>query len=262
VTDLLVRGRAVASSWWFVPALALVVVALLAAAWNGQRLAARAAVRLAEAADLRAKGFGAAVEVKEAQLKERIASAAGLKAEVERLKKASPGSRPVVVASGTTGPLVAAGAARPGNDGAPSAGAPVEPAHDAPPDVSPHLTPPVCLLAVGDAVELRANAAALRTPAGNLVVVGTAEAWRLQPAPAARLFGGPLKLDISALPPPSSLGWGVGLMASASRSGWAAGPMLSPPPWVVLGYQVEALAGAGIGPSGDWSAVLAALVRR
>jgi hypothetical protein len=274
--ELLARGRAISRAWWFVPAVALVVVALLAHAWNEQRLAARAAVRLAEAAELRAKGFGAAIEVKEAQLRERIASEAGLKAEVERLKKASPGARPVAVVSGTTGPVAAGGTPRPSwpcspaapcrltapeKSEAPPGGASAEPPHDAAPGMNLAPTTPVCLLAEGDTGEVRGTAAAMRTRPGNLVVVGTAEAWRILPAPATRLFRGRLELDVSAVGPPRALGWGVGLYVGISRDGWAAGPALALPPVRWRGWQADVSVGAGVGPGGAWQGAGTAVLR-
>jgi len=105
------------------------------------------------------------------------------------------------------------------------------------------------------------EAAGLRTRSGNLVVVGAAEAWRVSPTPPARLFGGPLKLEVSTAAEGRAAGWGAGALAVAGRSGWAVGPAVSPPPLTFLGLQLEVLVGAGVGPAGDWSAGAVGLVR-
>lgn len=262
------------SSWWFVPAVALVVIGLLVHAWNGERTARGAAERAAEAAELEAKGVKRAAEATEAQLRARLAEAIGqvegLGAEVERIKKAAPGARPVSVWTGTTGSVVVGGIPRPGNwpcspaapcpsNEAEKSATPAEPAETA------RNTPrniPECVLAVGDRAEIRAGGATLETVKGNQLPVAVATAYRTWPLPETKIFGNRLVLDVSVAPPARPLGWGVGLMATAGRSGWAAGPALSPPPWVVLGVQLEALAGAGVGPTGDWFANAAVLARR
>jgi hypothetical protein len=237
-------------SWWFVPAIALVVVALLVSAWDGKRNAAALAERRAEAAELAAKGITVAREASERELKARLAAAKGLSTdlagEVARLEAASPGARPVAVFSGSTGALPAAPQPKP-----PAVTSASEPA-----------SATVCLFRSTDKGSIFLSGTTMETQAGNRVMLAVAEAYRVEPEPRIKLFGGPLKLDISVAAPPRSLGWGVGLMASASRSGWAVGPMLSPPPWVVLGVQLEALAAAGIGPTGDWAATAAILARK
>jgi hypothetical protein len=264
LSDLLARGRTLVRSWWAVPALALVVCLLLVSAWNGQRRARGAAERAAEAAELRAAGLAVAADLTARQLRARVAEleagSADLKAELERVRHASPGARPVGTVSATTGPVPAGGPTRPPWPCAPVAPCPVTP--DAPPvDPGPPPALQACLLAAGDTGEVRVLGAALATRAGNLVVVGAAEAWRLDPGPPARLFGGPLQVKVSREAPVGTPGWGVGVVALAGRSGWAAGPAISPPPLSFWGLQLEALAGAGVGPGGEWAATGIGLVR-
>ena len=264
LADLLSRGRALARSWWAVPALALLVVLALVWAWNGQRRAAGEAERALEAAELRAAGMAVAGEATARQLRARVAEleagSADLAAELERVRRAAPGARPVGTATATTGPVPAGGPARPPWPCAPVAPCPMPPEAPAGPTV-PAQALPACLLAPGDTGEVRVSGAALATRAGNLAVVGAAEAWRLEPGPPARLFGGPLQVDVVREKQRAGPGWGVGLVASAGRAGWSAGPAISPPPLALFGLQLEALVGAGVGQGGEWAATAAGLVR-
>jgi hypothetical protein len=258
-----VTTGALVRAWWVGPAVSLIGLALVVAAWNGQRLARSEAERAREAAELARVGVSVAADATERQLRVRLAdlteTSHALAEELARVQAATPGARPVAVASGTTGPTPAGGALRPGWPCAPVAPCSQPAESGTPTTVAP---PSACLLSAGDQGEVRVEGAALRTRAGNAVVVGAASAWRVSPGPAARLFGGPLHLEVSVAAPARPLGWGVGLMASAGSGGVVVGPMLSPPPWSVLGLQVEVFAGGGVGPAGDWTAAASLLVRR
>jgi hypothetical protein len=232
--------------WWVAPAVALAVVVGMAVGWNRDRQSISELKRQAEFANLKAEGFAVAVQASARDLAAKAAELTALTAEVERLKHASPGVKPVEVWHGSTGPVVAGPV--------PASPPTVQPAPGAPADVGR-------LLSVGDKGEIRVAGSEWQTVAGNRVLVVAAEAWRLEPAPAVRLFGGPLRLDVSVAAPARPMGWGVGLMASAGRAGWMVGPALSPPPWKFWGLEVEGMAGATVGPSGEWAATGAALVR-
>jgi hypothetical protein len=246
------------SAWWFVPVVALVAILGLVHAWNGERSARSKAEKSAEAAELRAKGVEVAAEVTAAGLRSRVATLEGesadLRAEVQRVKAAAPGAKVVGVVTGTTGHLAVITPEAP----------PAATGGAAPPSLQPApgvLGDGGCLLHTGDSGEIKVSTVALETKAGNLVVVGAAEAWKAAPGPPARLFGGPLRLDVGREVPPASAGWGGGLGGWAGRTGWLAGPAVAPPPWKFWSHQVEVVGGAGFGPSGDWLVAATVVVR-
>lgn len=192
--DLLARGR-VALAWRWTPVIALALLAaLLVHRLDAGRRAESERARLAEAAELEAKGQLVAAMSSRAELQaaaRRLADEnADLAAALEKAQKAAPGARPVLVIQGSTGPLPVAGAARPSP---PSGG------------TAPAPAAPSCLLALGDKGEIRSDAVVLRTNAGNLVFVGTAAAWRVEPGPPERLFGGQILGKVTAEAPPAPL---------------------------------------------------------
>lgn len=254
----LARARAAARSWWALPVLLVVVALWLAWRLNAGRQAAEEASRLAEEARARAAGQLVVEQARGRALELEARRLAGqnedLAAELARARAALPGARVTGTASSSTGARPAGGAPRPG---------PVvyrcEPAPGA-----PSAPPPACLLAVGDEGEIRVDQVVLDGPRGAQLLVGAASAWRVAPEPRAKLFGGPFRAELSRAQseaPEARPGWGAGVVALAGRSGWAAGPALSPPPLRLWGLQLEAFAGAGVGPGGEWSAAAAGLVR-
>ena len=180
-------------------------------------------------------------------MRELAADNADLADALKKAEKAAKGARPIVVVHASTGPVSAAGAARPpppppgGEVPAPAAG---------------------CLLATGDQGEIRAESVLLQTKAGNLVFVGTASAWRVEPGPPARLFGGQLMAKVAAEAPERPAGWGFGLAVTAGREGWMVGPVAASPPVRLWRYQGELSVGAAAGPGGEWGGVATAVVRR
>jgi hypothetical protein len=245
------RLRAILTAWWF-PALAILLVAAwLAWKLNAGRESEATARRLAEEQLARANDLVVVEQGKrrdvEADAKRLAAGNADLAAELVRARKALPGARVMGAASSSTGALPAAGAPRPGP------ACPEAPAAQ-----------PACLLAVGDEGEIRVDQVVLDGPGGARLVVGAASAYRVTPEPRAKLFGGPFRAAVSeasAEAPAAPPGWGAGLYVGLSRDGWAAGPALALPPVRVLGLQLEAVAGAGLGSSGVWAGSGTAVVR-
>ncbi len=179
-------------------ALAITTAVLLAAAlalgvlyWRA-RGATSEAERKTEAVQLSAAGELVAASASSADLQRQAQDLAqknsDLAAALDKAKQASPGIRTVYVDRLVTAPLVAGGEPRP---------APALP----PPGASLPVggSCPPCLLAPGDRGELRATIVGLETKLGNQVVIGTAEAWRLEPAPATRLLSGPFSAPLSSV---------------------------------------------------------------
>ncbi len=249
ILDLLERGRA-AARWRWTPVIAVALLAaVLVQRLDAGRRAEHEARRLAEAAELEAQGQIVASLRSRAELQ---ASARRLAAEnadlAEALKtaqRAAPGARPVMVVEASTGPVPAAGAARP-----------------SPPSGGPAPAPATCLLAAGDRGEVRVDSVLLQTRAGNLVFVGAASAWRLEPGPPARLFGGQLTAKVAAEAPERPAGWGFGAAVIAGRAGWMVGPTAASPPLRLWRYQGEAQIGALAGPGGEWAGTASFVVRR
>lgn len=174
----------------------------------------------------------------------------GLQAEIDKVRGAMPGARPVAVASGGTGPIAVGPAA-----GLPVAGAPPASATSTPSPVCP-----ACALRVGDAVELRVAGVALQGDSGAVAVAATAQAWRVGDPPVL-LVEGPLKLEVQMRDPGELPGWGAGVLATAGREGWALGPAVSPPPLRVWGLEGSMVIGLALGPDGNWNAAGIGLLR-
>jgi hypothetical protein len=246
--NVLERGRAVARSRWTPVVLVALAAAFVVQRLDGGRRSAHEAARLAEAEALWQKGVAVAEQTSARALRDALRTAVAhsedLAAELERVKRASPGTRPVAVAHATTGAVQAAGAARP-----------AEPPSSA-------VACPACLLAAGDKGELRLAQATLQTRGGNLVFVGAAEAWRLEPAPVTRLLAGPLRYEATVEKLVGAPGWGFGARAGIGREGWVVGGVVAGPPVRLWRWQVEAQGDVAVGPTGAWHAGASALVRR
>lgn len=243
LSDYIAKGRAVVKSWWFAPMLAVLLILFLVRAWGMTGRDLDSATRRAEAAELRLKDLAVANEASERSLKAELTRMAlehvDLMAEIRRLQMASPGVKPTAVVHGSTGPVVV-----PPQTPPQTPSGPVCPQVPAPPD---------CVLRPGDAGEVTAAIATFETRAGNAVAVGAAEAWRVDPPPRTKLFGGPLRLEFTVKeqkPPPR---WGAGAGIWAGRWGWAVGPVVAFPPARLWSTQVEVVAGAGVGSGGEWS---------
>jgi hypothetical protein len=251
--ELLGKARAVLGSRWTLPAVMVVVGLVLTCRLNAGRQAEAEAKRLLEAERLREAGQVVTVRERAARLEERVRELAGENAELARAleesQRASPGAKAVGVVRASTGAVVAAGAPRAARPAPPAASIEVE---------KPETPPaPACLLAAGDGAEVRIDQVMLETKGGNHLLVGTAAAYRLTPTPAALLFGGPFRAELTeaaekASPAVAAPRWGAGAWVGVGREGWAVGPAVAAPPVRLWRLQLEGIAGAGLGPGGEW----------
>lgn len=231
---------------WLVGGLLLLVVCAFAA-WNHSRLVDQrdAALREQGAAELREKGL----------IVKHDASESGLKAELEALRKGNseldaalrealakaPQTKVVTVERLVTKEVPTLLVPRP---------------------VVPGSTPQY-VLAAGDRTRIEVARVELQTKDGNLIVVGTASAWRVTPT-EAKLMEAPFSASVSrtsgltsaaAVPP---AGFGVGLYGAFGPHGYLVGPAVALPP--LLG-RVESQLGLGLGPTGEWQAAGSAVFR-
>lgn len=183
---------------------------------------------------------------------------------LDKARRRHPDAAVVAVTRSSTGPVVAHGAPRPdnraGTDGG-GAGLPLPGGHGGAGDglartQAPGSIPgpaPSCLLAVGDAVELRVDTVALgKAGRSTLELVGSASAWRLTPGPAAELARGTFEATLPA--PRARWGFGAGLLGSAQ--GPAPALAVAAPPAVFFGWSVEATVAVGWGAGGPQAAAL------
>jgi hypothetical protein len=248
--------------WWVLPvAVAVMLVLLALGGWKASSYLQREVAAATEAQRLRDKDV--IVKLEQSRYAERATAAklmadnADLRAAVAKAQAASPGARPVSTTQASTGPVTASGPGRP----PPAAPAPGVPEPSQPPAA------PVCLLAVGDRGELRADEVELETKLGNRVVTGALSAWRLDPGGPVNILHGPLsaaltRATVEAPAATRGVSAGLGAVAALGRSGWLVGPAVSPPPLDVLGLRVELVGGVAFGPAGDWAVQAALLGRR
>lgn len=185
------------------------------------------------------------------EMAQLLADSAELRLELERAKQASPGARAVGLARGRAGPARSPGEA----ESVPR----------------PSDTPPPCLLQAGDTGEVLVEELELQGTGGARALVGTASAWRVEPGPAVRLFGGALRWDLALevpaerapalrVPDPKA-GWAAGLWGGVGSRGWLLGPAVGLPPVRVGPLELEVLAGLGGGADGAWAVQSAGLLR-
>ena len=103
---------------------------------------------------------------------------------LDEARKVAPGAKVVRVVRASTGQVTSDGVprieGRPENYQSMTGSQPID-----------------CLLARGDTAEIRVDQVELETKAGNRVLVGTAEAWRLTPEPETKLIAGPFEADFT-----------------------------------------------------------------
>ncbi len=222
---------------WIVLAVVIAVVGFFAKGYlDGLRGRAETAERQAKAAELRADGFAAARDATRKQLEDQVAGNAILAAEIERLQKKAPGSVIVGSVTGSTGWFQLTPPTLP-------PGTPGQPA------------PRVCMIWSDEMLDIRAKGALARTPEGVLVGAGVASLWVLSRGlPEVKAQELPLRMELSALPPTPSPGWGFGGVISGfiapGTAGWWAGPRASPPPFRLLGVDWTGDFAVGAGPGG------------
>jgi hypothetical protein len=110
-----------------------------------------------------------------------------------------------------------------------------------------------CVVDQGDKLELRVDQVELRTRAGNVVLVGSASAWRTDPPPEVQLVAGKFEqtaTTLSDLATKQAPSWGFGVAEFAGSYGWASGAAVLAPPLMVLGHELDLGLSAGIGTLG------------
>ena len=241
---------------WVVPLApyaALVVVALLLV--RGCNRASRAEAerdRLAE--QIRLEHDGLEVADPEPDLGPEVTRLTGenaeLRAELDRARRAAPGARPTGTLSAATTPAPAGGA--------PRAEAPTVPG--AIPSAAP-----TCVLARGDLLQLRVSEVDLTTEAGNVVVVGTSEAWRISPGEPSLLQRAPWRETRAVVEASKALepaGWGVGPAGGVTGAGWLAGvTLLTPERRIPILGRPGGLVLSGAGGPGGWVGLASVYLR-
>jgi hypothetical protein len=238
---------------WLLPIAALLVLLAAVALWNHQHQQLIDARRAAEAAQLQLRGQIVTAQESAGALKADVAKLlsenAGLRSAYDAARAAAPGAQPIHAGRLSTGAVEVAEAPRAAEPPAPAAEA--EGASTAAGPVG-GAGQAACVLAAGDAASIEVQEVTLQTKQGNILVVGTAAAWR-ESAPRARLFGGKFQSTASSasgLVPASPPRWGAGVGGLCMAAGCAAGPVLALPPWRILGFQVETTLGVLVGGPG------------
>jgi len=202
--------------------------------WEGYLGTKAAADKKLEAAQLKAAGELVAAQTSQHNLE---VQAKDLQGQIDALKKVAPVEKIVYVDRVVTVPVAASGIPRPKAAQTPpatpslpaQAGGPANPqtASGSPP-AGPVACPetPSCLLALGDTGEVRCTVLGAQTKAGNVVVMGTGEAWRLSPEPATAILpASPFRAETSV----------AGMSApTVLRARWALAAGVSTP-WGIWG---------------------------
>lgn len=250
-------------------ALALVCALLLGAVvflWQRGRTEAANHSRELEAAKLKAEDTIVAEQEKrkkvEKDLADLLAKNSDLRDAYEELKKKAGSLKPVVIISGNTEPGPTEGEPIHDKD------KPKEPqeAHQGSTEAGAQearVPPAECLLVKGGTAEIRFSEILAETKAGNVVMVGTAECWRLTPTPASVVYKGKFSHDtkLEMPKPPDSPGWGFGLWAGVNQGGALLGPAVAAPPLKILSWQLDATASIGANLAGAWGLGVSVVVR-
>lgn len=237
--------------------LAVVVVAGVVTfhSWNARRAAEDTAARVTREAELARAGLLVSSEQTQHQLEADLAAAKKSSSEfaaaLSEAQAKLDHAKPVIVIHASTGPVPV--------ESHPAASSAAHPA----PVPGETSAPGACVLREGEMGEIRVTEATLEERSGARVVVGAAECWRsgglqmgmdsgTDPDPDVRLFAGrysvPVSSAASLAPPASSRArWGAGAFVGVGRGGWTYGPAIALPPVSVLGLQLEANIGAGLG---------------
>ena len=224
--------------------------------WNARRAAEDTAARVTREADLSRAGLLVSSEQTQRQLEADLAAAKKSSSEfaaaLSEAQSKLDHAKPVMVLHASTGPVPV--------ESHPAASSAAHPA----PVPGETSAPGACVLREGEMGEIRVTEATLEERSGARVVIGAAECWRrgglqggldsgmADPEPDVRLFAGRYSVPVSSaatLAPPASsrARWGVGTFVGVGRGGWTYGPAIALPPASVLGLQIEATVGAGLG---------------
>ena len=166
-----------------------------------------------------------------------------LRSALELARKAAPDAKPASVSELDTGPVTIVHSTLHVRPPATT---------DGPAGSSPLPAGPSCVLTEADKLSLRAKILELQTGAGNTIVVGTAEAWRVG-TPDALLASGRFQSALSAtkeLEKSSPPRWGVLALGACGALGCGPGVGVLLPPASALGLRLEAFAGAFGAPGG------------
>jgi hypothetical protein len=232
-------GAIVKVAWWVLLIVGLVFgVLLLSRACNAESEAKAALLRYQEEARAELAGLEVIHGAEKGALRleldraraESSSFAEALQAAQDELK-----ARPVLVVRASTGPV--------------PVGPPKEPG--APPPKDPAL-PANCLLSDGDSGEITVDQAVLQTDAGTRVLVGSADAYRVNPEPRTRLFGGSFRTEVTEalgepVPLKTSPGLGVGIAGGYGTSGPLGSALLVSPPFLWQHLEVAGIVSAGPG---------------
>lgn len=143
----------------------------------------------------------------EARLRTLAEQHQALNVELEKVKKATPKVKIVRVIETSIGTVVASGSPVDTPVVAPTTGLGTE---GIPPES------PLCLLSQGDKATIWIREVELKTERDNHILIGEAEAWRLFPTPATRLFEGPFNASLTIAEkdkPPHETQWSTGELA-------------------------------------------------
>lgn len=229
---------------WLLPAVVLVLAAVLAYSWNR---ASRAEADLGKERERREKLEGKFVEEEVTQRE--------VKARFEELKKRVPELEAQIDdltsrVGKTTVKEVVRIVTVPGPAGGTPRDCPVTP-H---PDSGSNLPPAgKCLLVEGDSMRVEVDEATVETKAGNKVLLGAASCWRLTPPPETKLYQGNFESPLSqaaVVAEASKPGWGFALLFAATTDKVGVGPVVLLPPFRVFGGEVDASAGFAAGSRG------------
>jgi len=220
----------------FVPWVIILLLLMTAAwLWRERENAKAEAARAQEAVTLAAKGQIVERPVEQDMLENEIASLEvenlDLRVAIQKAKQAAPDAKVTQVEHAQIAPTIVTAA----------------------PEVATPSTR--CVVSDGDKLELKIDQVELQTKAGNIVLVGSASAWRTDPPPAEQLVTGKFEQSTTTISgidtiPKKLPGWGYGVAGFVGNKGWAPGLTVSAPPLTIFGYEFDVNLAAGIGTLG------------
>jgi hypothetical protein len=226
---------------WGPPSAMLVLALGLAFCWNISHRARVSAEHDAEQARLALRQVVVATDETDKELRagveKLLAENELLKKAYEDAKRAAPGAAPKATAHLNTKSFEIKGLPEDSPVRAPAE--------------QPAAKQTACVLRAGDLGSVEATVITLETRQQNLIIAGTAEFYRDAPPPRVKLGEGAFTAslsDVAALAPKAGPRWGGALLGLCTRDGCGLGGSVLLPPWSLWGLQVEAQAGALLGP--------------